>query len=105
MCFGKANGDETVTTINHSFKKSSNAWGRGGGGICNLKTNEEVADPAYSLCNLERTLQNLHIKIEKSTCALIFFFQSLFLFLTKIQVAIYVEEVCIIAVHLATFSL
>ena len=74
MCFGKANGDETVTTINHSFKKSSNAWGRGGGGIGNLKTNEEVADPAYSLCNLERTLQNLHIKIEKSTCALIFFF-------------------------------
>lgn len=105
MCFGKANGGETVTTINHSFKKSSNAWGRGGG-ICNLKTNEEVADPAYCLCNLERTLQNLHIKIEKSTCALIFFFfQSLVLFLTKIQVAIYVEEVCIIAVHLATFSL
>ena len=76
MCFGKANGDETVTTINHSFKKSSNAWGRGGGGIGNLKTNEEVADPAYSLCNLETTLQNLHIKIEKSTCALIFFFFS-----------------------------
>ena len=68
-----------------------------------------MADPAYSLCNLERTLQNLHIKMEKCTCVLILLLLLLllllFLFLTKIQVAIYVEEVCIIAAYLATFSL